>query len=82
MHVMHMRSLSAVDLNLMLALHALLTERNVTRASARLSLSQSATSHALARLRELYGDPLLDISDLVLKKMGVAGKTPGNGTGN
>ncbi|AYB30036.1 OmpH family outer membrane protein [Chryseolinea soli] len=30
----------------------------------------------------LYGDPLLDISDLVLKKMGVVAKTPGNGTGN
>lgn len=30
----------------------------------------------------LYGDPLLDVSDLVLKKMGVAGKAPGNGTGN
>lgn len=30
----------------------------------------------------LYGDPLLDVSDLVLKKMGVAAKTPGNGTGN
>jgi DNA-binding transcriptional LysR family regulator len=59
MHMLHMPSLSAVDLNLMVVLHALLSERNVTRASARLSLSQSATSHALARLRELFGDPLL-----------------------
>jgi DNA-binding transcriptional LysR family regulator len=59
MHRMHIKSLAAVDLNLMLALQVLLSERNVTRAAARLSLSQSATSHALARLRELFRDPLL-----------------------
>jgi len=48
-----------VDLNLLVALDALLAERNVTRAAARLNLSQSATSAALARLRALFGDPLL-----------------------
>jgi DNA-binding transcriptional LysR family regulator len=52
-------SLAAVDVNLLVALQALLSERNVTRAAARLALSPSATSHALGRLRELYADPLL-----------------------
>jgi LysR family transcriptional activator of mexEF-oprN operon len=52
----HLRKL---DLNLMLALDALLSERNVTRAAARLGLGQPAASHALARLRELLGDEIL-----------------------
>jgi DNA-binding transcriptional LysR family regulator len=51
--------LADVDLNLLLALDALLRERSVTRAGAALGLSQPATSHALARLRELFGDELL-----------------------
>jgi DNA-binding transcriptional LysR family regulator len=51
--------LRTVDLNLLIALDALLAERNVTRAAARLNLSQSAMSAALARLRTLFGDPLL-----------------------
>jgi DNA-binding transcriptional LysR family regulator len=59
MQMVHGTSLSSVDLNLLVVLRALLTERHVTRAAARVGLSQSATSHALARLRELYGDPLL-----------------------
>ncbi len=59
MHMLHGNSLAAVDLNLLVVLRALLTERHVTRAAARVGLSQSATSHALGRLRELYGDPLL-----------------------
>jgi DNA-binding transcriptional LysR family regulator len=59
MHMVHEPKLSAVDLNLLVALHALLSERHVTRAARQLGLSQSATSHALGRLRELYGDPLL-----------------------
>lgn len=48
-----------VDLNLLVALEALLAERNVTRAAERLHLSQSATSAALARLRDVFHDPLL-----------------------
>jgi DNA-binding transcriptional LysR family regulator len=48
-----------VDLNLLVALDALLAERNVSRAAVRLHLSQPATSALLARLRELFGDPLL-----------------------
>ncbi|MEI4272983.1 LysR family transcriptional regulator [Klenkia sp. LSe6-5] len=47
------------DLNLLPVLHALLEERNVTRAGRRLHLSPSATSRALARLRRTTGDPLL-----------------------
>jgi LysR family nod box-dependent transcriptional activator len=47
------------DLNLLVALDALLTERNVTQAGARLHLSQSAMSGALARLRSFFGDDLL-----------------------
>lgn len=58
MHAAH-DALAGVDLNLLLALDALLAERHVTRAAARLGVSQSAASHALARLRELLGDPIL-----------------------
>lgn len=59
MHGMHDSALNGVDLNLLLVLRTLLAEGHVTRAAARLGLSQSATSHALTRLRALYGDPLL-----------------------
>lgn len=52
-------NLSAVDLNLLVALEALLAEQHVTRAAKRLGLSQPATSNALARLRALFDDPLL-----------------------
>ena len=48
-----------VDLNLLVALDALLAERSVSRAAVRLRLSQPAASALLARLRELFGDPLL-----------------------
>jgi len=48
-----------VDLNLLVALDALLAERSVSRAALRLHLSQPATSALLARLRDLFGDPLL-----------------------
>lgn len=48
-----------LDLNLLVALDALLTERNVTRAGERLFLSQSAMSNALARLRQYFNDELL-----------------------
>lgn len=48
-----------LDLNLLVALDALLAERNITRASERVHLSQSAMSGTLARLREYFGDELL-----------------------
>jgi DNA-binding transcriptional LysR family regulator len=59
MYPMHDSVLPGVDLNLLVLLRALLSERHVTRAARRVGLSQSAASHALARLRELYSDPLL-----------------------
>ncbi|MEM9731161.1 MAG: LysR family transcriptional regulator, partial [Myxococcota bacterium] len=52
-------SLHRIDLNLLVALDALARERNVTRAAERAGVSQSAMSHTLRRLRELFGDPLL-----------------------
>jgi DNA-binding transcriptional LysR family regulator len=55
----HQMNLNALDLNLLVALDALLREASVSRAAMRLHLSQPATSHALQRLRELIGDPLL-----------------------
>lgn len=51
--------MSAPDLNLLLTLAAMLEEGSVVGASRRLGLSASATSRALARLREATGDPLL-----------------------
>jgi DNA-binding transcriptional LysR family regulator len=52
-------NLGRIDLNLLVHLDALLTERSVTRAAARVGIGQSAMSHNLARLRELLGDELL-----------------------
>jgi LysR family nod box-dependent transcriptional activator len=48
-----------LDLNLLVALDALLTHQNVTRAAEQLNLSQSALSGALARLREHFDDELV-----------------------
>lgn len=48
-----------LDLNLLVALDAMLTECNVTRAAEKINLSQSAMSSALGRLRDFFGDPLL-----------------------
>jgi len=50
--------LARLDLNLLLVFHALMTERSVTLAGTRLHLTQGAVSHALARLREYFEDPL------------------------
>jgi len=47
-----------IDYNLFVVLEAIYTEGNVTKAAYKLHLSQPAISHALARLRELFGDPL------------------------
>jgi len=52
-------NLNALDLNLLVALDALLREASVSRAAMRIGLSQPATSHALQRLRGLIRDPLL-----------------------
>ena len=52
-------NLKSLDLNLLVALDALLLEASVSRAAMRIGLSQPAASHALQRLRDLIGDPLL-----------------------
>lgn len=52
-------NLASLDLNLLVALDALVSEAHVGRAAARVGLSQPAMSHALARLRDLMGDALL-----------------------
>jgi DNA-binding transcriptional LysR family regulator len=57
---MHQIDIKQIDLNLLTILKVLLDERNVTRASEKLNLSQSATSHALKRLRKMFNDPLLE----------------------
>ncbi|MBL3582287.1 LysR family transcriptional regulator [Oleidesulfovibrio alaskensis] len=51
--------ISSVNLNLLVALKALLDEGNVTRAAERLHITQSGMSKNLAQLRELFDDPLL-----------------------
>ena len=56
---MNAMNLSAVDMNLLVLLEALLDEAHVRRAGERVGLSQPAASHALARLRDLFDDPLL-----------------------
>ncbi len=52
-------NLGRVDLNLLIALEALIDESHVTRAAQRVSISQPAMSDALHRLRILFGDELL-----------------------
>ena len=53
------RLLRRLDLNLLVAFDALMQERSVSRAAELCFLSQPAMSNALARLREMLGDPLL-----------------------
>jgi DNA-binding transcriptional LysR family regulator len=50
--------ITQIDLNLLVALDALLQERSVTRAADRLGMSQPAASRTLGRLRRTFGDPL------------------------
>src|SRR5919107_922758 len=52
-------NLAAIDLNLLVAFEALITERNVTRAGQRIGLGQPAMSAALSRLRAIFKDELL-----------------------
>jgi DNA-binding transcriptional LysR family regulator len=59
MFAIHLMNLSGIDLNLLVALDALISEAHVGRAARKIGLSQPATSHALNRLRDLFSDPLL-----------------------
>src|ERR1041384_3445543 len=52
-------NLASINLNLLVALDALLHEDSVTRAGRRVGLSQPAMSHALAQLRQLLNDELV-----------------------
>ena len=52
-------NLASIDLNLLVALDAILDERHVTRAGERLGLTQPTMSHTLGRLRRLFDDELL-----------------------
>ena len=49
--------LEEMNLNLLLALHWLLVEQNVTRAARRVGVTQSAMSRSLAQLRAFFDDP-------------------------
>jgi DNA-binding transcriptional LysR family regulator len=54
-----MDNLRRIDLNLLVTLETLLTERSVTRTAERLHLSQPSVSVQLRKLREIFSDPLL-----------------------
>src|ERR1700709_2502287 len=56
---LHSMNVASLDLNRLVALDALLLEANVSRAAMRIGLSQPAASHALQRLRDVLGAPLL-----------------------
>jgi LysR family transcriptional activator of mexEF-oprN operon len=55
---MHEKNFTGIDLNLLVVFATLMRERSATRAGSALGLSQSATSHALKRLRSMLDDPL------------------------
>jgi DNA-binding transcriptional LysR family regulator len=59
---MHTVDIDAIDLNLLRLFDAIYSARNVSRAAAKLKLSQPAASQALTRLRLLLGDPLFERS--------------------
>ena len=52
-------NLKNVDMNLLVTFDALVSELSVSRAADKLGVTQSALSHALKRLRVMFGDPLL-----------------------
>lgn len=52
--------ISRVDLNLLVVLDTIYTEGGITKAAEKLHLTQPAISHALARLRDLFNDPLFE----------------------
>ena len=56
---MHDVDLTQANLNLLVYLDTLLEERSVTKAAGRLGITQSAMSHNLRQLRDIFGDPLL-----------------------
>ena len=61
MHIKYIlaMNIASLNLNLLVALDALLQEESVSRGGMKVGLSQPAMSHALEKLRDLLGDPLL-----------------------
>lgn len=55
-----MSTLPRIDLNLLVVFDAIFNEGSITRAAGRLNLTQPAVSHSLARLREIFNDPLFN----------------------
>lgn len=53
-------NLNRIDLNLFVVLDTIYTEGGITKASRKLNLTQPAISHALGRLRDMFGDPLFE----------------------
>jgi DNA-binding transcriptional LysR family regulator len=56
---MHAMKLTKIDLNLLPLLDAILTTESVSKAAAAVGLSKPAASHALSRIRDQVGDPIL-----------------------
>ncbi|MBP6368063.1 MAG: LysR family transcriptional regulator [Nitrosomonas sp.] len=52
-------NLNRLDLNLLIAFDALMTELSVSKAANKLFIGQSAMSHSLNRLRQTFDDPIL-----------------------
>lgn len=76
----NMHNMQHIDFNLLVALDALLDQSSVSRAALKLNLSATATSHSLARLRLVTGDPLLVRSgkSMTLTPRALELKTPVN----
>ncbi|RUR08080.1 LysR family transcriptional regulator [Legionella sp. km772] len=58
-----MTNFKKINLNLLLHLHALLTERGVSAAADKVFISQPAMSTSLKNLRAIFKDPLLIVND-------------------
>jgi LysR family transcriptional regulator, nod-box dependent transcriptional activator len=72
-------NLNQLDLNQLLTLDALLTEKSVSKAAKRLYLSQSAISHSLKKLQDVFQDKLLVTADgrrMVLTPLGLELERP------
>ncbi|QIZ78693.1 LysR family transcriptional regulator [Ferrimonas lipolytica] len=64
---MSFEKLARLDLNLLVCFHILLEHNSVTKAAEHLNLSQSAMSKSLARLRDIFDDPLLERSGYTME---------------
>jgi DNA-binding transcriptional LysR family regulator len=73
MNTIHSK-IATLDLNLLRVLHVMMRERNVSKAAIQLNLTQSATSHALRRLRQALDDPLFVASGRKMQPTEKAGR--------